>query len=81
MNEMLMNKCIKKAPPFLPHHFIEDLEEKLIEALYEQRSYEYEILKYTPESSAPQELRDAFCAARVRVNEIEASIRIRKYGF
>jgi len=61
-----------KGPPLLPLHLLEDLEEELVQALYEQRSCEFQILKYSPQSCAPQELRDAFCAARARVNEIDA---------
>lgn len=76
-----MRTAVTKGPALLPVHAIEDLEEKLVAALYEQRSLEFQILEYEPQSSAPQALRDAFCTARERVNQIEARIRALKYGF
>ena len=76
-----MKTRITKGPALLPIHVIEDLEEDHVSALYEQRHLESQILQYIPQESAPQQLRDAFCAARVKVNQIETAIRLRKYGF
>jgi len=76
-----MNTRIAKGPALLPIHVIEDLEEELVTALYEQRSLERRIMEYSPQTSAPSVLKDSFCAARVRVNQIEMQIRMHKYKF
>lgn len=76
-----MNNRASKGPALLPIHAIEDLEEELVSALYEQRSLEYKILQYQPQTSAPQELIDLFCSAKVKVNQIETKIRMLKYAF
>jgi hypothetical protein len=76
-----MNTRIAKGPALLPIHVIEDLEEELVTALYEQRSLERRIMEYSPQTSAPCELKDSFCRARVRVNQIEMQIRMQKYKF
>lgn len=68
-------------PTIFPSHALADLDQDLVDALYEQRSLEYQILQYDPQASAPQHLKDAFCAARVRVNKTESRIRNLKYGF
>ncbi len=81
VSRLLMLSMRLIGPPLLPCHLIKDLEEQLVYALYEQRSHEQEILQYSPESSAPKELRDAFCASRVKVNKIEKEIRLLKYSF
>ena len=60
---------------------ITQLEKELISALYAQRSIEFEILSYSPQESAPEDLRARFCKARVRYNEVERQIRLLKYGF
>jgi hypothetical protein len=76
-----MNTRIAKGPALLPIHVIEDLEEELVTALYEQRSLERRIMDYSPQTSAPSELKDSFCRARVNVNKIEGKIRLLKYAF
>jgi hypothetical protein len=68
-------------PLFLASNAVDELEGELITALYEQRSLEHEIMKYEPQTSAPQELRSAFCSARVKVNRIELRIRMMKHSF
>jgi hypothetical protein len=76
-----MQPSAPKVSPIFSFHQIQGLEENHIAALYEQRYCERQILQYSPESSAPQELKDAFCAARVKVNLLENKIRRLRHGF
>lgn len=68
-------------PLFNTYDLLDGLERDLIQTLYQQRSLEYQILQYAPETSAPCELREAFCNARVKVNDIECKIRMLKHDF
>lgn len=75
-----MNAIKTRGRALLPIHVLEDLEEELVAALYEQRSLEFQIMEYTPQDSAPQDLRESFRGARVRVNQLEAKIRYLKHS-
>ena len=77
----MVHSKIPNVRPIFTSINIKDLEKELVAALYEQRSYERQILQYSPESSAPHDLRDAFFAARVRVNQIEKKIRLLRHSF
>jgi hypothetical protein len=71
----------KVLPLFNTYDLLDGLERDLIQALYQQRSLEYQILRYAPETSAPCELKEEFCNARVKVNDIERKIRMLKHNF
>ena len=62
-------------------HHLEDLEAELISRLYALRDHERQILAYSPQTSAPAELREAYRSAKLDVQQLEVMIRRIRHGF
>ena len=69
------------CPPYIDYHKIGILEEDLVAAIYEQRTWEQEIMSFVPQSSAPSQLIQSFTESKVRVQDIERKIRQLRYSF
>jgi len=69
------------CPPYIDYHKIGILEEDLVEAIYEQRTWEQEIMSFVPQSSAPPHLIQSFTESKIRVQDIERKIRQLRYSF
>jgi len=72
---------LEKGRPFFDYQKIEDLEEELVKAIYDQRSLEEQIAPYEPQSSAPSWLIQLFIDSKKRVQSIEMEIRRLRYSF
>ena len=83
-SKLLLNPVLdiqRFCPPYIDYHKIGILEEELVTAIYEQRSWEEEILSFVPQSSAPPHLIQSFTESKIRVQEIERKIRQLRYSF
>jgi hypothetical protein len=60
---------------------IEQLEEKLIAAIYQQRDWEQKIMSFKPQSDAPAHVVQSFNLSKLRVQEIELRLRKLRYLF
>ena len=69
------------CPPYIDYHKIGILEEDLVEAIYEQRTWEQEIMSFAPQSSAPSHIIQSFTESKIRVQGIERKIRQLRYSF
>ena len=60
---------------------IEALEVELVEAIYQQRSWEQEIMSFNPQSDAPAHVVQSFIKSKLRVQEIELKLRQVRHSF
>ena len=60
---------------------IDALEEELVEAIYQQREWEQQILSFNPQSVAPVHIVQSFTQSKLRVQAIELKIRQVRHSF
>ena len=60
---------------------IEELEEKLIAAIYQQREWEQKIMSFKPQSDAPAHIVQSFNLSKLKVQEIELKLRQVRHSF
>jgi hypothetical protein len=60
---------------------IEALEEELVDAIYQQREWEQEIMSFDPQSDAPAGIVQSFTQSKLKVQEIELKIRQVRHSF
>jgi hypothetical protein len=91
-----MTASLQKSPPigewsgktpledFVTHRTrqtIEELEEELVAALYQQRHWEEQIMTFSPQSSAPSAVIQFFNQSKLKVQEIELKLRQVRHSF
>ena len=60
---------------------IEELEEELVAAIYQQRDWEQKIMSFNPQSDAPSHIVLSFTQSKLRVQEIELKLRQVRHSF
>ena len=60
---------------------IEGLEEELVEAIYQQREWEQQIMSFNPQSDAPAHIVQSFTQSKLKVQELELKIRQVRHSF
>jgi hypothetical protein len=60
---------------------IEALEEELVEAIYQQREWEQQIISFHPQSDAPSHIVQSFNQSKLLVQEIELKLRQVRHSF
>jgi hypothetical protein len=60
---------------------IHEFEEQLVAALYQQRHWEEQIMLFSPQSSAPSDIIQAFNQSKVLVQHLERRIRLIRHSF
>jgi selenocysteine lyase/cysteine desulfurase len=91
-----MSASLQKSPPigewsgktpledFVIHRTrqtIEALEEELVEAIYQQREWEQEIMSFNPQSHAPAHVVQSFNQSKLKVHAIELALRKVRHSF
>ena len=91
-----MSASLQKSPPngewsgktpledFVTHRTrqtIEALEEELVDAIYQQREWEQQIMSFNPQSDAPAHVVQSFTKSKLRVQEIELKLRQVRHSF
>ena len=56
-------------------------EEELVDAIYQQREWEQQIMSFNPQSDAPAHVVQSFTKSKLRVQEIELKLRQVRHSF